>query len=49
MDTAVIADLVTATRLDPVPHGFVLEFEERWEPGGQISEITAAAASHAVQ
>ncbi|HJT02962.1 MAG TPA: hypothetical protein VJ757_04930 [Pseudonocardiaceae bacterium] len=26
---------VTATRLDPIPHGFVLEFEERWEHDGQ--------------
>jgi len=26
---------VTVTRLDPIPHGFVLEFEERWERGGQ--------------
>jgi len=26
---------VTPTRLDPTPNGFVLEFEERWEHGGQ--------------
>ena len=26
---------VTATRLDPIPNGFVLEFEERWEHDGQ--------------
>jgi hypothetical protein len=26
---------VTATRLDPIPDGFMLEFEERWEHDGQ--------------
>ena len=26
---------VTATRLDPIPRGFLLEFEERWEHAGQ--------------
>ncbi|HXT46838.1 MAG TPA: hypothetical protein VN748_22445 [Pseudonocardiaceae bacterium] len=26
---------VTPTRLDPMPNGFMLEFEERWEHDGQ--------------